>query len=306
MNKILRKQSGVALVLVMWVLLVLSIITVQICYAAKTNIRTLASFSKGIDAHSLAVSAIREASDKISTVKSETISGGATIEDDGAQSGSYTYTVVDESGRIDINNAETEELASLLRLIRTPTPETLAGRITRYRDRYPGGSITLPSELLNVNGISESLFIGEDGDGDMALGANENDGNDNWPADDGDDVLDFGLERYVRASCPGKVNLNMAPREVLLSVLSKYPDIASAIAGRVNGAAGRINRMDKLSDIDGMTPETLSEIDKKLSVHSSCYHVTARGTTGNTVKEIETYIHVDGAGTQQILFWRET
>lgn len=304
MRRSFNNQSGVALVVVMWVLLTLSIITIQICHAAKTNIRSLSSFNDGIDARSMALSAMKEARMKMTAMTTETMAGGISIDEDETPGGSYSYTVIDESGRLDINNAATEEISALLRLIRAEAPDTVAGRITRFRDRYPGGALSMTSELLNVNGIGEPLFTGEDGDGDMTLQPNENDGSESWPPDDGDGELDFGLERYVRAACPGKINMNRAPREVILAALIKYPEAAAAIAAAAG--SGRITGIDRIANMQGITSESISEIDKKLTTRSSCYHITATGAYGSSVKEIEAYVRVDETGKQRILFWRET
>lgn len=55
-------------------------------------------------------------------------------------------------------------------------------------------------ELLQIQGITPTLFYGEDANRNGILDPNENDGNDSLPPDNGDGILDIGWREYFTVS----------------------------------------------------------------------------------------------------------
>ncbi len=83
--------------------------------------------------------------------------------------------------------------------------------------------------LVGNNAIRGISLYGEDLDFDGELDKNERDRNLSHPPDNGDGLLDPGLEEFLTLSGSGVCNLNMVSREVLLTI----PGINEAIAKEI-------------------------------------------------------------------------
>ncbi|MFH1538393.1 MAG: hypothetical protein ABIH66_05500 [bacterium] len=301
-------ESGLALIMVIWILLIISAIAIQVCRSAKMDFRSLSFYRSEVEAESLARSALREAMFGIGRMTSESASGGRTLKDaDDNTAGFYSYTIVDESGRLNLNGAGEDEIGTLLKLLRVGGAESLAGRIARERERYPGRAFTVVEELLDVDGMAEDVFTGEDANDDLALDSSEDDGGTSWPPDDGDGDLDFGLKHYIRASCPGKVNVNLASREVMLSLLKSPPEFVDSIISAVESSAGTLT-LENIRAMSGMTEEIESYVNEKLTDRSECFRIMAEGGVYETgaAKIINAYVYVDATGKHRLTYWWES
>lgn len=304
----LGNESGLALIIVIWVLLVISVVALQVCRSARMDFRSLSYYRSEVEAESLARSALREAQFGIGHMTSESASGGRTLKDaDGSAAGFYSYTIVDESGRLNLNGAGEGEVGTLLKLLRIGAAGSLAGRIVRERERYPGRAFTLAEELINVKGIDEEILFREDADDDLSLDSSEDDGGTSWPPDDGDGGLDFGLKHYIRASCPGKVNVNLASREVMLSLIKSPPGLVDSIISAVESSGGTLT-LEKIKAMPGMTEKIESCVNEKLTDRSECFRIRAEGGVYETgaAKIINAYVHVDATGKHRLTYWWES
>lgn len=162
--------------------------------------------------------------------------------------GTVSVTAVSESGKLDVNRASRENLQSLLHSIgvQPARADTLANRITTYRSGLRSGwprrfapaqppatnrrplssferrraSIQMVEELLAVPGITPELLYGR-----------------YEPRQDGG----AGLQRrsallgLLRTSGPAAVDVNTAPREVLLAA-GLHPSLADRLIKERRGA----------------------------------------------------------------------
>lgn len=166
---------------------------------------------------------------------------------DPADGSSYRFGIADESSRLNINYATeemllmltglTDELAAALVDWRDPNaeaPPTEGGAKSEYylllspAYNCKSGPLETLEEILMVKGASPEILFGEDLNRNGFLDSNENDGDENPPADNGDGRLDPGLYPFITvyaeaaAASGGRtrattspVNVNTAPREVL-------------------------------------------------------------------------------------------
>jgi len=159
---------------------------------------------------------------------------------------SFTVTVVDEAGKLNINTATKEQLLALQYMT-----EEIADAIIDWRDKddTPGsagaeagyyenlqfgymtrnGPFRTIRELLLVKDVTEDLFFGEDTNFNGQLDYNERDGDATPPYDDQDDELDLGWIAYLTCysydnntdtSGNARVNINEANEDQLVRSLN--------------------------------------------------------------------------------------
>jgi len=131
------------------------------------------------------------------------------------------YGITDEAGKLNINTATAEQLGRLIGQIATPdmVVEELVDALLDWRDvdndplphgaeadYYAGlktpyqpksGPFDTVEELLLVRGFDGRVLYGEDYNRNGILDPNEDDGDDSFPPDDGDGVLNRGLLPYI-------------------------------------------------------------------------------------------------------------
>ncbi len=170
-------QRGVALVMVIWVLALLSLMAASFLAEARVELRRAVNIRDHAAAEALAEAGIQIAIARLLGEHgalypqrwSETLSGG-----------SVTLTLADERGKIDLNEAEPALLAGLLKSKGVPSrgATALAAAIVDFRDAdhtpavdgaedadYPPGSggakdsrFEAIDELLQVKGMTTALY----------------------------------------------------------------------------------------------------------------------------------------------------
>ncbi|MGD8500212.1 MAG: type II secretion system protein GspK, partial [Phycisphaerales bacterium] len=131
----------------------------------------------------------------------------------------FSVRVVDEASKLNINSATKDQLMGLPEML-----EEIADAIIDWRDsndnpsgagvesgyyegldfgyRARNGPFRTIRELLMVKDVTEELFYGEDTNFNGELDYNEQDGDENPPADDGDAELDLGWIAYLTCYTP--------------------------------------------------------------------------------------------------------
>lgn len=154
------------------------------------------------------------------------------------------YGLSDEAAKININTASREVLLALPNMT-----ESLADCLMDYLDddddpqvdgaeqdyydqlpqpyRIKNGPLHTLEELLLVKGFNGPVVYGEDANFNGLLDANENDGEESFPPDNGDGQLDMGLRGMATA-------------------ISFEPDVDNAGEARINinGAQDELNKLD--------------------------------------------------------------
>lgn len=185
-------------------------------------------------------------------------------------SGRIIYGVMDEESRLNVNYASAEELTTLKDL----RPE-VAAAIIDYRDRDSnvthGGAeaeeyaamqppykprnapLRTLREMLMVRHTPRDLLLGEDANLNGLLDPEEDDGDANYPPDNGDGRLDAGWSglltvassvRDVNAAGESRVNVQEAGESDLANVRGFSQEIARAIVQ----SRGQ-NRLESLADL---------------------------------------------------------
>lgn len=191
------------------------------------------------------------------------------------EGGKIFYGVSDEESRLNLNTASTEELAKLDNM----TPENLAA-IQDWRDednqvspsgaesdyyaslqpprRPRNGPFQTTRELMMVRGVTPELFLGEDANGNGLLDPEEDDGNESFPPDNRDGLLDAGWSELltvnssvanVNAAGEDRVNVQTADENTLAQVRGLSRDLAKAIV-----AYRAQKKLENLADLLDVAP----------------------------------------------------
>jgi hypothetical protein len=136
------------------------------------------------------------------------------------------------------SEAQARELAELIqKACKAPEPASMekAGNEGGNGD---GPQFIDLRKLLAIPALTEELLYSEDANFNNQLDANENDGGESSPPDDRNGQLRIGLLDFLAARGDGKVNPNMAPMEILLTVPGMSKKIATEIVNCRSGSDG--------------------------------------------------------------------
>ena len=233
-------KKGIALILVIWILAILMVIVLSFAYMTKVESGSTISFKEGVEEKFIAEAGVERAAEEIIYRK---INLGVPIEEgkegnvwktDGTPKtftvgdGTCLVRIIDESGKLDINKVSDIVLKGLLLNIgvKDEDADTIVDSIEDWRDaddlvRLHGAesdyymSLPVPykaknadfesvNELLLVKGMTLEILHG----GEKQAG-----------------LADFVTVYSDRA----QINVNAAPKEVLMAVPGMTPEIAGNI-----------------------------------------------------------------------------
>lgn len=308
-----RNQRGVALILVLWITMLLTVLAGGFISMVRTEAQSVGNYREEVQAYYLARSGLSLAVDKI-------LEGLLAVEDDSvageverwvADGRPYTVRVgagltevriFDEYGKMDLNKATRSDLVRVFAALDIKgaqkdeivdsildwIDENNFHRINGAEDDYYGslrepygakdGPMDTVEELLWVKGVSTELFYGEGGHGGMA----------------GAFTVYTGSRR---------VNVNTASFEILMSLPGMDAESASRIIESREIAsfqgAGELARA-------GVT--LAPEITKLLSFTSSgIYTIEATGTMpeSRATRSVKAVIKLSGKSAYRVLYWKD-
>lgn len=240
-----HKNSGFAMVLVLWVVALVMVIIPVFVHSMRSEGSAVSNTADSTAAHALAVAGIEMAVNEISadfSIVSGKESSVVFIERTGEglkliQSerkmelggGSLVYTIEDEKGKLNINTAGREVIDALLRLtgIEAAERDIITDSILDWRDenhefhlngaeddyyaalQTPYGAKDGPAdfreELLLVKGVTPAVFYGKES---AMVSAKEK-------------TSYSGIRKHITVHGNGRLNLNTASREALEAYYGK-------------------------------------------------------------------------------------
>jgi general secretion pathway protein K len=281
--------------MVLWVLTVLMVIALSFSYMGRTESQTSLAFRQGVEKKFLAEAGIEKGVAEILYAKMNpnrqvVLEGGETWKMDGTpytvktDDGYYTVSIVDESGKININTL-TDASAIILKNLLTNSgvgaaeADIIVDSILDWKDaddltRLNGAEsdyyMSLPNpykaknanfdtleELLLVRGITSEILYGSD----KKKG-----------------IVDF----LTVNSMGGGINVNAAPKEVLMAV----PGITAEIADTIVSSRGNPSDPASATNIQGMLAAvqppfnslvTFGAVGNAFAMESSAYKGDSKG-----------------------------
>lgn len=233
----LVSSRGIALLMVLWVLMILMVIVLSFSYLTRTEALGTLAFRNSVTKEFMAEAGIQRAvmeviyrnqNRTLPPVEGQEVwrldASPHTIQ---TETGHYTVSVIDESGKVDINKTPELILKNILlnRGLKEEDADTIVDSIQDWRDpddlhRLHGAesdyymSLKNPykarnadfetmEELLLVKGVTAELLYGGGGKG----------------------LIDI----FTINAKTGKINLNAAPREVLMAIPGMTAELADAL-----------------------------------------------------------------------------
>ena len=230
-----------ALIMVVWIVVMLMAIAGEFSYSMKTEINIMTNFKEEEEAYRLALAGIEKAKMELLLMKEPAYvylneNSGLMLgepEEDGEEvmvmerkgeleTGSFTYTIADEEGKININTASPEQIRAILieSGVDTEEVDTIKDSIMDWRDgndlhmlngaeedyyqsldppySSKDGFFYVIEELLLVKGMSPEILYGLKGE-----------------EDDGEEVIYTGLIDFFTVVGSGRTNINTASETVL-------------------------------------------------------------------------------------------
>jgi general secretion pathway protein K len=241
-QRVLQSNRGIALLMVLWILTILMVIVLSFAFMARTEVYSTVSFRDGLQKKFLAEAAIERGIMELFyrgsfRNQATVVEGSESIRADGRlykgeiEADYYTYTVTDESGKININTLTDTNGIILNNLlvnlgVSGDDANTIVDSILDWRDtdelhRLHGAesdyylSLPIPYKAKNANfdTIEELLLV-------KGMTAEILFGHDNHP----------GLISFLTTLSRGStINVNAASREVLAAL----PNMTSNMAERL-------------------------------------------------------------------------
>ena len=284
---ILASQKGIALIMVLWALTILSVIVFSFSLMARTEAYSVATFRAVVANRFLAEAGIERGIMEVlyrnaNRGQNVVLEGREIVKVDGRPysgkigKGEYTFRITDESGKIPLNTL-TDGSGILLKnlIINMGYPpedaDTVLDSVLDWRDqdevhRLHGAesdyymSLSTPykaknrdfdtvEELLLVKGVTPAMLYG--------------------------DGTRKGIINYLTVhSTTTTINVNGAPKEVLLAIPGMIPEKVDNILTQ-RAATG----IQSIQDLAGVLGETLPAVSAYLSADDSS--VFSVGATGN-------------------------
>lgn len=281
-----RRARAFALIAVLWVVLAAGLILLGAQRAAQVNLATAHSHLELVRARWLARAGVEQAiavladdvgpsdgnadiwySDESLFRDLELIGGTVSViapPDETSDPRTGRFGLIDHAGLLNVNIAGADQLKKLPRV-----DEETAQAIVDWRDGdsqagpggaeaafysrlpYPyevrNGALRTVGELRLIRGVDQTVYLGEDANGNGRLDANEDDLAASAPDDNGDGRLDGGLahlttvysyERNLDAAGENRVNVNTVDKQTLIQRFNFTDELAEAVAGSGGNSGG--------------------------------------------------------------------
>jgi general secretion pathway protein K len=312
--------AGVAMVIVLWVILVLSLMISGFAFTMHVESQ--------LKAEMLARSGIEVARMQlILDLRSSTEGGYDALNQEWATNdlyvahelgeGTFNVTVIDEESKLPINRATPEQLKRLMDVlgIEQVDGDVIVDSLLDWIDdndlhRLNGAesdyymSLSPPykaknapldrvEELLLVRGVTPEIFYGT-------------------PAAEKEEARP-GLSEFVTTLSSGQVNVNTASSTVLQAWLGLDATIADAIVNRRDGADGIAGTEDDLpfrsveefvSGLGARSQPEQQQMSSSVTVNSSYFTVKSTGDVSGVKRTITAVLFRDGSNTR-LVAWRE-
>ncbi|MCC6345860.1 MAG: general secretion pathway protein GspK [Nitrospirales bacterium] len=260
-----KGEEGIVLIMVMWVLTVLMVVVLSFSYLLRTEAYATLSFKEGIEQKFLAEAGVERGIMEIIYRKSGSIPEeekdinawkvDGTIYTVEAKEGSVRVRVLSESGKVDINSAPELLLRGLLSALGVQGEELdiVVDSLMDWKDsddlhRLNGAeddyyaSLPNPYKAKNANFESlEELMLVRGVTPDLLYGSGDR----------------KGLLQFITVnSGSAAINVNAAPREVLLAVPGMTSEMADAVLDY--RASKEIKSVQEIQDLLGEQYTTMS------------------------------------------------
>jgi type II secretory pathway component PulK len=289
-----NNQTGAALMLVLWVIVLLTAIVSGFSLSMRTEVNIAKNFKERTEAYYAAVAGIEQAKAEILSAggqmflneSGELMSGEKPNRKGSLGNAAYSYIIIDEDRKINLNSATPEQLRYLLRAsgVEGTELDTIIDSILDWRDadnlqRLNGaeedyyqslpepysckdGPFDTVGELLLVKGITPEILYGSKKEKEPRY---------------------KGIVRYLTAKSSNMININTAER------VAHKAGFGTAV------------EEDMLMKGSGPIPVPMAGG----VVESSCFSIISTGSSSSTNRTIRTIVRKMDEKTVETLYWND-
>ncbi len=302
-------ENGIALIIVLWILTILMVLALSFSYAARTEIYSTIAFRESMEEKFLAEAGIERAITELfyyQMYKDQTIELEGldvwkvdnTPYDIQTGTGTCNIRIIDEMGKVDINAGSEVVLKNLLinSGVQPEQADIIVDSMMDWKDpddlhRLNGAesdyymSLPVPYKAKDANfDTLEELLLVKGMTPEILYGNNEKEG-----------IIDF----LTVNSRQRRININAAPREVLMAVPGITPELADTIINIRQ--TGKIDSPQMIA----LPPDSLNYIITGEST-SATFTVTSTGRSKNkkggyTVRAV---VNISGQDNYRILSYK--
>ncbi len=311
-------QNGIALMTVLWIMTILLVIVFSFSYMARTETLSIISFKGAMERKFIAEAGVERGITELfyrNVYKNQNVEleGKEVWKIDGTSytgklgNGHYTIRITDDSGKIDINNmtdasaiilknfltnsgmsAEDADIIadSVLDWIDTDDLVRLHGAESDYYQSLPNpykaknAPLDTLEELLLVKGVTPEILYG---------------------SKDKKGLIDFLTLGSEAGGSQAMVNINAAPKEVLMALPGMTPEIADGIINF------RQNKEMNAGDMQGILGANYSQMAQYVTTDdSNLFTIDAAGYKENEkgVYAIKARVMITGDNSYRYLYYK--
>jgi len=320
MNKhIPRRGSGFVLIVSLFILSFLSVLAITLAHYGHLSMKLTSRYkrhyrsallARGVMEKVLAAAWVDKTSNDFDDLMENWIltfmPQGESLEQDivgldGSTAGRYQVVIEDEAGKLNLNTISKDVLKNLFLQFGLKDAERLALLLDEARQKRPFYTVR---EILKIEGLPVDAVLGEDGNDNGRLDESEKDGKDSWPNDNGDGRLDKGIKDYLTVFTDGKVNVNTASEEVLLSLPGVSADILKDLTGMRD--VDPLTSLDEIKELDSVDAAAFDKISRWASVTTKWYRILVSARIEETGPGAAVLAVADRYGKEMIIrYWRE-
>lgn len=311
----IRSERGVALMMVIWVMTILMTLVVSFSFLIRTEAKSTIFFKEGLQEKFMAEAAIQRAIMEIyhrQVYRGQTVvqEGNEVVRIDGRpyrgkiEPGQYTFTVLAESGKIDINKM-TDLTGIVLKnlLINSDIPENRADTIvdsildwvdTDNLRRLSGAEdeyyLSLPVSYRAKNApfdTLEELLLVKEMSAELLFGTKERRG-----------IIHY-LTIHGTAS---KININAAPREILMALPGLTTEMVKRIIDQRETA-----EFQSVQEIQAITGLNFASVAQYIDMaEATTYTIEAIGSQGDSKRGRSIRAIVSTQGPEPVFLYYKT
>ena len=322
-----RRQRGSALVITLWVVMILSVIALTLGQTTRMHIRTMRYRESKLQTDTLARAAVFRAAAHLAAGGANAapvlrlrdnrwFQPDALLPEDlpynmlkiegGADAGSFSVEIIDESGKLDVNTADAVLLERLFTALDVPDPAGLAHGIETLRASRPGGRLIAIRELLDIADVDEELLFGEDTNNNGLLDPGENDSDKTPPDDDADGILRTGVAACLTTSPHPLVSVNRAPAAVLAAALGLTREQIEAFEQFREFREFRIRDLEDITKLEWVDAELLETLEQFFTTESDRFTVraAAKSPDGAVTSSVTASLAFNANGRPVPILWQ--
>ena len=324
------RRRGAALILVLWAIVMLSLLAGGLTFVIRQDLAIASLQQARLVAHCLARAGVERAMATLTddltstdTVDEYWYDDPANFQEISLEGGTFSvihgsddlvpvvkYGASDESGKLNLNVATREQLLALPDMTE-PIADAVTMTTRLMLEPWAAQSIVKARQNKQFENLVDLLDVERDtetprGDEESDINARDD--------DEQDKPVTLGIFKRIVGDITlsnedilaGRINVNTAPREVLMTLSGVDGELADAIL-EARDKRGGLTSIGDLLDVGGLTKEKFAKMEKQVTVRSQVFRIVSYGeaASGLARATIECVVSRGSNGARAV-YWLES